>query len=900
MFSLMYISSNLDRALFLGRIGDIGVICLPLLAYYFVIVLLNKDLKPYSTIFIIYCILAIPFLVISQTKYLLSEMRVFSWGHYPIAGTLYFIPISFFVLFFSCIPLLFMELKKERNQLKSQQIRYVLVAYIGAVTGFVDYLPKYNIAIYPWGHISASIFILIIAYAILKHHLMDINIVIRKGLIYSILLGAISGLYIIFLNLSNNIIVGNTISIPFHIPASAIPPLVSSLAFIALGLFVLLRGKNKEINIPFFCFCFFTFWWQFCMFFIFLFPSPQLAATWSKVVYSGIIFIPIAFTHFLLNFIKYKRKILIEIFYVIGFVFLILLWSTNRFISGYYSYKWGFYPRADYLHFVYLICLLIINSIGVYIAVKKYLDTKDEKTRKQFQSLFLAFCFYMCAAVDFLINYGIVFYPPGYIFILSSLFILVYAIYKYNLIELVAAIKKGIFYSLIIGLVTGIYMTSIYLFSYLIKNVSQSFSLIFSSLLMVVFAILFQPLRDKIQDFIDKVFFRGKYDYQKTLKELSLAARSIAGLDELLDKVLTAIVSVIKLNNASIYVLDKRGGQYIIRKSIGPDIKRSVVPENDDIVRQLTSKKEAIMYDEISKTSENIGSFMKEIGAAIVFPMIAKNELVGLLCLGDKLSGEVYSDEDIDLLTTLCNQMGVSIENAMLYEDALEAQKKLYQADKLATLGALAANFAHEIKNPIAAIKGFSQVIDRAVVEHDSEAIKDFKDVVPRQLDRINEIVEKLLTLSRPPKLEKKKIDINKLLEEIVKLMAIQALKQRVEIVKSFDDLPQTLADPEQLTQAFLNLILNAIQSMPEGGQIEIRTRFMGTDRIMVEFIDNGVGIPKEKLSRIFDPFYTTKESGSGLGLSVTQKIIIDHQGKIDVESEVGKGTKFSVLLPVV
>jgi len=416
---------------------------------------------------------------------------------------------------------------------------------------------------------------------------------------------------------------------------------------------------------------------------------------------------------------------------------------------------------------------------------------------------------------------------------------------------------------------------------------------------MIVFAVLFQPLRDKIQEFIDKVFFRGKYDYQKTLKELSLVARSIAGLDELLDKVLTAIVSVIKLNNASIYVLDKRGGQYFVRRSIGIDIKRTL-PENDDIIKQLASRKEAIMYDEVSKASGNISGFMKEIGAAIIFPIITKNELVGFLCLGEKLSGEVYSDEDIDLLTTLCNQMGVSIENAMLYEDALEAQKKLYQADKLATVGALAAGLAHEIKNPIAAIKGFSQVIGRAVAENDAEAIKDFKDVVPRQLDRINEIVEKLLTLSKPPKLEKKKIDINILLDEIVRLVEKQALKQRVEIVRSFEDLPQTLADPEQLTQAFLNLILNAIQSMPDGGQIEIRTRFMGTDRIIVEFIDNGAGIPKEKLAKIFDPFYTTKTGGSGLGLSVTQKIIIDHHGKIEVESGEGKGTAFRVVLPVV
>jgi two-component system, sporulation sensor kinase E len=185
------------------------------------------------------------------------------------------------------------------------------------------------------------------------------------------------------------------------------------------------------------------------------------------------------------------------------------------------------------------------------------------------------------------------------------------------------------------------------------------------------------------------------------------------------------------------------------------------------------------------------------------------------------------------------------------------------------------------------------------VVEKDADAIKDFKDVVPRQLDRINEIVEKLLTLSKPPKLEIVRTNITNLLDEIIKLVEKQALKQRIVIVKSFDDLPQTMADPEQLTQAFLNLILNAMQSMPNGGQIEIRTKLIGTDKITVEIADNGTGISKDKISKIFDPFYTTKESGSGLGLAVTQKIILDHHGKIEVESEVGKGTEFRVILPV-
>jgi signal transduction histidine kinase len=822
----------------------------------------------------------------------------FTW--WPDADLFYGIYIIYFYIGIAIAFYLMVKAYQKSQGIDRNRLRYFIpAAAIATIAGSFNYFLWYDIPIPPLLNPFITVYAIIVAYTILRHHLMDIDIVIRKGLIYSTLVGIVTGIYLVLLNTSNYLITANKIDLLLHIPMPAIPPLISSIAFILLGLLVFLRGIDRGVSSAFFLLCFFTFCWQFSWFILFSFPGFISASIMVKVGYSGIIFLPIALIHFLSNFFRLKeREKLTSAFYSIGGLFLALLWGTNYFINGYYEYSWGFYPRAGYIHPIFMLFFLSQNIIGAYIMGAKYYSSKDIKIKKQIQLFFIAFLIYCLAAGDFLPNYGIAFYPPGYLFILISFCILTYAIFKHHLIELIGAIKKGIFYSLIIGLITGIYLASIYLFSYLINNISEGFSLVLSSLLMILFAIFFQPLRDKIQEFIDKVFFRGKYDYQKTLKELSLVARSIAGLDELLDNVLTAIVNVIKLNNASVYVLDKRGGKYFARKTIGIDIKRAL-PENDDIIKLLASRKEAVMYDEISKTSGNISGFMKEIGAAIIFPIITKDELVGFLCLGEKLSGEVYSDEDIDLLTTLCNQMGVSIENAMLYEDALEAQKKLYQADKLATVGALAAGLAHEIKNPIAAIKGFSQVIGKAVEENDAEAIKDFKDVVPRQLDRINEIVEKLLTLSKPPKLERKKIDINVLLDEIVRLVEKQALKQRVEIVKSFEDLPQTLADPEQLTQAFLNLILNAIQSMPDGGQIEIRTRFMGTDRIVVEIIDNGAGIPKEKLSRIFDPFYTTKAGGSGLGLSVTQKIIIDHHGKIDVDSEVGKGTTFKIILPV-
>ena len=897
----MYMSVGVNVALAWAKIGDVGILYLPICAYYFVIVLLNIDCGIYKRVLNVACILSIPVLILSQTNLCFYGMRIYNWGHYPLAGPLYVLLILFFSLFMACIPMLYYASKNTSNynQSKLLQIKYVLFAFIGACTGFVDYLPKYNIPIYPWGHISVLVFISIITFAILKHHLMDINIVLRKGLIYSVLIGSITGLYVAFLSFSNQLISKGSISMPFVLPLSAVPTLVSAMALVIMGVIAFYKGIDRATGRSLFYVCLFTLWWQLNWIIVYTFKGALNIPFMMKLGYTGIIFIPISFVHFMLNFSKYKYKeTAIRAIYSIGALFVAILWLTNALIDGYYSNKFGEYPKASFLHPIFLAIVFLTVSFGLYQLIRALIKIKDATEKKQAQLILTAAIFYVFASTDFLVNYGVEFYPPGYIFIITSLSILLYALFRYNLMDISIIVRKGLFYSMFLGLISGAYLASVYLFSYLIKNVSEAFSFVFSSILIIILAIIFQPLRDKVQDVIDKVFFRGKYDYQKTIKELSLASRSIADLDELLDQVLTSIVNVIHIKNASVYILDKRGGKYFARRTLGINAKKAI-PDNDQIIRPLQLKKEAIIYDGSLKDNEDIERFMKETKAAIIFPIITKDELVGFLCLGEKLSGEVYSDEDIDLLSTLCNQIGVSIENAMLYEDALEAQKKLYQADKLATVGALAAGLAHEIKNPIAAIKGFSQVIDKAVIDKDSEAIKDFQEVVPRQLDRINEIVEKLLTLSKPPKMEKKQVDVNLLIADIVRLVEKQAMKQHVEIVKCFGELPQTLADPEQLTQAFLNLILNAIQSMPDGGQVEIRTRIAGPDKIELEFIDNGAGIPKEKLPKIFDPFFTTKTGGSGLGLSVTRQIVIGHHGTIDVESETGKGTKFKLAIPV-
>jgi signal transduction histidine kinase len=231
----------------------------------------------------------------------------------------------------------------------------------------------------------------------------------------------------------------------------------------------------------------------------------------------------------------------------------------------------------------------------------------------------------------------------------------------------------------------------------------------------------------------------------------------------------------------------------------------------------------------------------------------------------------------------------LSLENLKLY-------RGLLQADKLSALGTIAAGMAHEIKNPLASIKGLTQVLPENL--GDPEFIKKYSEIVPRQLDRINRIVEDLLAFGQPGKLKRESVDLAFELNEVLRLIENQCQKSGIEIVRNFSASVPVSGSSEKLAQAFMNIILNAIQAMPAGGVLKLTTYNLPLTTV-IEISDTGSGIPAEKLPNIFDPFFTTKESGTGMGLAVTHRIVAEHNGTIAVESEPGRGTTFKLSLPI-
>jgi len=261
---------------------------------------------------------------------------------------------------------------------------------------------------------------------------------------------------------------------------------------------------------------------------------------------------------------------------------------------------------------------------------------------------------------------------------------------------------------------------------------------------------------------------------------------------------------------------------------------------------------------------------------------------------------EIRSKDELRELADTFNSMASALKkrDAQLKDFA---RKKIMESERLAIIGQLAADVAHEINNPLQGIITYSHLLLERMPGEDStkESIKK----IVTQANRCTEIIRGLLDFSRQRKPHKKSSDVNLILQECVSLVENQALFHNIQIIKDFkENLPPVVIDPSQIQQVFMNMIINAAEAMDGNGQLTLATRLEPTEEfIEVEFTDTGHGISEENLERIFDPFFTTKEMGhgTGLGLAISYGIIKEHEGTISVQSEVGKGTTFVVRLPM-
>lgn len=240
---------------------------------------------------------------------------------------------------------------------------------------------------------------------------------------------------------------------------------------------------------------------------------------------------------------------------------------------------------------------------------------------------------------------------------------------------------------------------------------------------------------------------------------------------------------------------------------------------------------------------------------------------------------------------------------ALAFEDVTELrglQRQINETAKLAAVGELSAGLAHELRNPLGAIKACSQFLEERHPQ--DEPSTRFTRILVREVDRLDRLVERLLGFARPRESDMQYIDVHEVLDRMISLVAPKAKQTGVELVRSYQATTHMIfADPEKLSQVFLNIILNSIDAMPNGGVLVITTTFHQAkqgDAVRLDFRDTGAGIPREQLEKVFTPFFTTRKWGTGLGLAIAQRIVSEHGGTITVDSKPGIGTAFSIMLP--
>jgi PAS domain S-box-containing protein len=396
-----------------------------------------------------------------------------------------------------------------------------------------------------------------------------------------------------------------------------------------------------------------------------------------------------------------------------------------------------------------------------------------------------------------------------------------------------------------------------------------------------------------------------------TIFELSRNFNAVLNYETLLDSFVLTSLGQMGVAKAVLYLPREIGGRkfHLARTKGSPPFpeKEIVIDPEDEFGKYMTAYNRPIFVRSLvdrMPTEQNL-NFAEYFDCGLIVPLIFQTKLRGVLILSGKESGQPFQDEDTEFLSILANQTAVSIENARLYESEKEAlqklhkiQKLLLQTERLAVLGELSAKVAHEVNNPLGIIKNYLDLISREADEEYKQ--KEYLTIIRQEINRIAIIIKQLLNMGRPIHIAFSKIDIKEILRDVIAMLKRQLDSSNVTIsLESDNSLPAISAWPDGLKQVFMNLIINARDAMPDGGQIVIKLSH-DESKVQILFEDSGPGIDQKHLPHIFEPFYTTKESdaGTGLGLSVSYRIMKNHNGNIEYRN-IEKGGCFRIELPI-
>ena len=827
--------------------------------------------------------------------------------------------------------------------------------------------------------------------------------------------------------------------VPLEVPIILVPTDKSlnaglrliALIYLGIGLYVLLRRWTAPKSMHFYGFCLVSF-----IFYSFKYTGKlnqfDEIIYWTNV--AAWLLQPALFLHFALTFPEpkeflRKRAWLIPFVYVPGILLGALHVWVLRTHPASEMLRWNL-DRVQMLYLALLFCGAAAIFWHTYRRVSMPIVRQQMKwvTRGTILAIAPFTLFYVLPYLN-----GAVPTQAMKISVLSLVFLPLtfgYAIVRYRLMDVDIIFKRGMAYTLATAAIVGVYFGAVGLTAELIRKNVPSAGPAGLIAAIIITALLFDPIKNWIQERMDRAFYKKRYDYRRTLIEFGRELSSETDLDKMLTSVIDRLSRTLLVDRVAIFLATgETPERFTLAKSFG-------ISEVGDLDLSFLTEQRAefasahLFFDNTAAVVRETGSVqftIRLLDLNYYLPCTVQNRIIAALGLGKTMEGDFLSSEDVELLEALAGYIGIAIQNARLYEsleqkvseyerlkefnenivesisvgvlavdleDRVESwnsqmevmyamsrsealgrriadvfapsfveefyrfrqsagihnlykfrletpageprvtniaiaplvskrfqvigrliivdditeriglESQLAQAEKMSSIGLLAAGVAHEVNTPLAVISSYAQMLAKQL--HGEQKKSELLEKITRQTFRASEIVNNLLNFSRTSGTEFSDIDINKIITDTLALLDHQMKTTRVKVQADLaSELPRIHGNAGKLQQVFLNLFLNAKDAMVGGGTLAVTTS--NGSGVLVTVTDTGTGIAPEHIQRIYDPFFTTKNNprdgqarGTGLGLSVTYGIIQEHAGKIRVESRPGQGTTFYLEFPMV
>jgi two-component system sensor histidine kinase HydH len=558
------------------------------------------------------------------------------------------------------------------------------------------------------------------------------------------------------------------------------------------------------------------------------------------------------------------------------------------------------------LVFFYVFGLVAAGLVSLWLRASR---SRSRATQRRVRFLVLiGAATVLFSIADFLWFIGAPLPPVGAVLSIVFLYVLAESLIRDRLVDLYEMLGRAMVSTAVAFALAGIF----YVFAQLLGRFQTMYlNAILAAIGMLT---LFEPLRDQVAKYIHRAF-RERLALERAVTQARRALAQVLEVQEMLDIVVAALEDSHRATGGALYLRDPMGSDFMIAASFGtrapsrlegvaarPLVERlgsaPVVLETLDTTiseqRKLGQGRKVEADERVLSAAELLGPLRHGVCVGI---RSESSELLGLLVIVDERVSDAFSGEDAALLESLALQIGVVIENSRQY-------RRLQERDRLAALGQMAAGLAHEIKNPLGAIKGAAQLLGEPGGESQPDpSTREFVGIILEEVDRLDRVVRSVLDYGRPSKGNPGPVDVNAAVRRTLRVLGSNRDQEVRFVVQVDDELPPVRIDEEQLRQVLINLVKNAEEAMGGAGEVTLttRTRHGGSGARYVEIAvqDSGPGISPDRLEHLFVPFFTTKPRGTGLGLAISQRLVQSMGGRIEVASQPGVGSVFTILLPV-